>query len=124
MQSDLTVVHLMVLNKKVVQRLVYYELYSVIKRDNTYLVFDEKYSKKVFLYFLSSGKNSTDDKFLQYVELKAVAQEKLKESDLDKCDFLESTSHYPIFSERFYSTFFEILAQDAIFHPVKVQCNT
>ena len=79
-----------------------YNLWSVLKRDYTYVEFGEKNGSRLFDYFLL---NSIDGKFLQYIELKAVAQERMKESDLDKCDFLDGLPHLPIFLKGFIIPF-------------------
>ena len=100
--------------------MTYYGIDTILKRDETYIEFQSG-EKRIFDYFVM---DAIDDKFLNYVKIVGIAQQNMKEKELDKCDYLDPLSGPPIFSERFVETFSALLTQDVEFRPAEIWCKS
>ena len=101
--------------------MTYYHVISGLKKPETLIEFEgQGRVARLFNYFIS---NSNDGKFLKYTTPVGIAQEDMRESDLEKLDYLDAVIGIPIFSERFVETLGSLLAQEAEFHPAEIICK-
>lgn len=74
---------------------------------------------RMFQFFVTPN---GDGKFLQYMNLVGKADFGVKDSDLEKVDFLRALSGgYPLFSERFVSLLKEELGDEMDFYPIEIE---
>ncbi|MFK8268278.1 imm11 family protein [Capnocytophaga cynodegmi] len=76
---------------------------------------------RMFNYFVVPD---GDGKFLQYISLTGKADTGVKDSDLEKVDFLIGFVSLPIFSERFVEILANILGNEITFYPIEIEAKT
>ena len=102
--------------------MAYYEILSGLKKPETLIEFEGKgRADRLFGYFIS---DTLDGKFLEYTTPIGVAQEDMKESDLDKLDYLDAVIGIPIFSEKVVDKFSLLLAHEVKFYPIEIKCKS
>lgn len=80
---------------------------------------------RMFQFFVFFVTPNGDGKFLQYMNLVGKADFGVKDSDLEKVDFLRALSGgYPLFSERLVSLLKEELGDEMDFFPIEIEAKT
>ncbi|MFK8302584.1 imm11 family protein [Capnocytophaga stomatis] len=76
---------------------------------------------RMFDYFVAPDGNG---KFLQYMQLTGKADVGVKDSDLEKVDFLIGFVSLPIFSERFVEILSKEIGDEITFYPIEIEAKT
>lgn len=97
-----------------------YKLQPKLRTECTYITVKAS-EDRMFDYFVAPDGNG---KFLQYMQLTGKADTGVKDSDLEKVDFLKGFVSLPIFSKQFVELLSEEIGDEITFYPIEIEAKT
>ena len=97
-----------------------YQLSPKLRASNIYITVKDPKDRLFDYFVLPDG----DGKFLKYMQLTGEADTGIKDSDLQKVDFLVGFVSLPIFSERFVTLLSAEIGDEMSFYPIDIETKT
>ncbi|MDO5106556.1 hypothetical protein [Capnocytophaga sp.] len=97
-----------------------YELQPKLRAECVYVTVKASADRMFDYFVLPDG----DGKFLQYMKLVGEADTGVKDSDLEKVDFLEGFVSLPIFSQKFVELLSAEIGDEITFYPIEIKAKT